>query len=55
MTENNLLKGFSTEGFRNYDQKYSGKLDSGVEWNSSRSSLLTDTNHAFDTANKLLQ
>ena len=55
LTENNLFKGFTTEGVRNYDHKYSGKLDSGVEWNSSRSSLLTDTNHAFDTANKLLQ
>ena len=58
LTENKLFKGVrrcSTEGVRNYDHKYSGKLDSGVEWNSSRSSLLTDTNHAFDTANKLLQ
>ena len=36
VTENNLFKGFTTEGVRNYDQKYSGKLDSGIAWNSSR-------------------
>ena len=33
VTENNLFKGFTTQGVRNYDQKYSGKLDSGVAWN----------------------
>ena len=36
VTENNLFKSFTTEDVRNYDQKYSGKLDSGVAWNSSR-------------------
>ena len=35
VTKNNLFKGFTTEGVRNYDQKYSGKLDSGVSFNSS--------------------
>ena len=34
MAENNLFKGFTTESARNYDQKQSGKLDSGVAWNS---------------------
>ena len=33
--ENNLFKCFTTEGIRNYDQKYSGKLDSDVARNSS--------------------
>ena len=42
VTENNLLKGFSTEAVRNYDQKYSGKLDSGVAWNSKCSGRLLD-------------
>ena len=36
VTENNLFEGFTTKGVRNYDQMYSGKLDSGVAWNSSR-------------------
>ena len=31
-TENNLFKGFTSKGFRNYDQMYSGKLDSGMEF-----------------------
>ena len=35
-TENNLLKGFTTEGVQNYDQKQSGKFDNGVTWNSLR-------------------
>ena len=35
-SENHLFKGFTTEGCRNFDQKYFGKLDSGVAWNSSR-------------------
>ena len=30
VTENNLFKGFTAEDVRNYDQKLSGKLDSGV-------------------------
>ena len=34
VTENNLFKGFTTEDVQNYDQKYSGKLDSGIAWNS---------------------
>ena len=32
VTENNLFKGFTTEGDRNYDQKWSGKLDSEGRW-----------------------
>ena len=36
VTENNLFKGFTTECVRNYDQKYFGKFDCGVAWNSSR-------------------
>ena len=32
VTENNLLKGFTTKGIRNYDQKQSGKLESDVRW-----------------------
>ena len=36
VTENNLFKGFTAEGIRNYNQKQSGKLDSFVVWNSSR-------------------
>ena len=28
VSENNLFKGFITKGFRNYDLKLSGKLDS---------------------------
>ena len=36
VTENNLFKGFTKEGVQNYDQKQSGKLDSGVAWDSSR-------------------
>ena len=35
VTENNLFKGYTTEGVRNYYQKYSGKLDNSVTWNSS--------------------
>ena len=42
LTENNLFKGFTTEGVRNYDQKWSGKLDSGVAWYSSRCGRLPD-------------
>ena len=36
VTENKLFEGFTTEGVRNYDQKKSGKLDSGISCNSSR-------------------
>ena len=35
VTENKLFKGYTTKGVRNYDQKLSGKLDSGVALNSS--------------------
>ena len=42
MTENNFFKGFDTEDVRNYDQKLSGKLDSGVAWNSSRCGRFLD-------------
>ena len=31
-----MFKKKGTEGVQNYDQKLSGKLDSGVAWNSSR-------------------
>ena len=43
VTENNLFKGFTTEGVRNYDQKYSGKLDSGFSWNCSRCGRFIDS------------
>ena len=36
VTENNLFKGFTSEDVRNYDQKLSGKLGSGVAWKYSR-------------------
>ena len=32
VTKSKLFKGFNAESVRNYDQKYSGKLDSGVAW-----------------------
>ena len=32
VTENNLSKGFTTKGARNYDRKLSGKLDSEGRW-----------------------
>ena len=42
VTENNSFKGFTTEGVGNYDQKHSGKLDSGVALNSSRCGRFKD-------------
>ena len=33
MTENNLVKGFTRDGVRNYDPKWSSTLDYGVTWN----------------------
>ena len=35
LAENNLCKGFTTDGVWNYDQRLSGNVDSGVSWNSS--------------------
>ena len=50
--ENNLFKGFRTEGVQNCYQKESGKLDSGVAWNSSRyGSFLAGRSAAPSTVN----
>ena len=46
VTENNVFKGFTTEGVRNYDQKFSGNLDSVVAWNSSRCGRFLDIRFA---------
>ena len=49
VAENNLFKGFTTKGVRNYDHKYSGNLDSGVALNSSRCGRFLEDRFATPT------